>query len=189
VGVELVAHQHDPLGLGIVDIDQVLDAPGEVQPGTLQSDRDVAPAPQRLGDEEPRRRPTPDVLGVGPGRSTRVRQARQARRARVGIRAGAVPEPTRVRNSARCVSFNMTRYGWAMAGRIRRDRGQSHPRRSGAAPSYSRLTDHWVSSKRFHCGIYPYGVCWSDETGYPIQAFPIVQVDPYRREVRVDRGH
>ncbi len=37
-------------------------------------------------------------------------------RARVSVRAGAVPLPTRPRSSARCASERTTRYGYAMAG-------------------------------------------------------------------------
>ena len=52
VGVELIEHQHDPLRRGIVDIDQLLDAVGEVAPGPLDTDPDVAPPAQWFGDHE-----------------------------------------------------------------------------------------------------------------------------------------
>lgn len=50
VPVELVEDQDDPLDVRIVHGEQLPDAVGEVQPGPLLADRDVAPAPQRFGD-------------------------------------------------------------------------------------------------------------------------------------------
>jgi hypothetical protein len=48
----VVLHQHDPLGVGVVDIDQVLDAVRPVDAGAPLADRHVAPAAQRLADQE-----------------------------------------------------------------------------------------------------------------------------------------
>jgi hypothetical protein len=48
----VVLHQHDLLGIGVVDIDQVLDAVRPVDAGAPVADHDVAPASQRLGHQE-----------------------------------------------------------------------------------------------------------------------------------------
>ena len=52
MGVEVVLDQDDLLGVGIVDIDQVLDALGPVDPGAAVADHDLAPAPEGLADQE-----------------------------------------------------------------------------------------------------------------------------------------
>ena len=72
VGVELVHDQHDPLGVGVVDVDQLLDAVRPVEPGALVADAHLPPAAQRLADQEEVDHPAPHVLRVvarraGPG--------------------------------------------------------------------------------------------------------------------------
>src|SRR6266545_3883951 len=52
VGVEVVLYQHDPLGVGVVDVDQVLDAVRPVDAGAPRADHDVPPAAQRLAHQE-----------------------------------------------------------------------------------------------------------------------------------------
>jgi hypothetical protein len=71
VGGELVHDQHDPLGLGVVAIDQLLDAVGEVEAGALVAEADLAPAAPRLGDEEAVDHPAPLVLRIVAGRPAR----------------------------------------------------------------------------------------------------------------------
>src|SRR6266496_4147045 len=44
VGVEVVLHEHDGLGVGVVDVDQILDAVRPVDAGAPVGDGDVAPA-------------------------------------------------------------------------------------------------------------------------------------------------
>ena len=41
-----------PLGVGIVDIDHLRDAPGPVAPGVTISDPDLPPAPQRCANQK-----------------------------------------------------------------------------------------------------------------------------------------
>src|SRR6266540_6016453 len=48
----VVLHQHDPLSVGIVDLQQVLDAVRPVDAGAPVADHDVAPATQRLADHK-----------------------------------------------------------------------------------------------------------------------------------------
>jgi hypothetical protein len=67
VGVEVVLHQHDPLGVGIVDIQQVLDAVRPVDAGAPVADHDVAPAGKRLADQEQVAHPAALVLIILPG--------------------------------------------------------------------------------------------------------------------------
>ena len=45
----VVLHQHDPLGVRVVDVQQVLDAVRPVDAGAPVADGDVAPAGKRLG--------------------------------------------------------------------------------------------------------------------------------------------
>src|SRR6266540_414894 len=62
----VVLHQHDPLGLGVVDIQQVLDAVRPVDAGAPRADHDVAPASKRLTDQEQVAHPAALVLVVLP---------------------------------------------------------------------------------------------------------------------------
>jgi hypothetical protein len=48
----VVLDQHDALGVGVVDVDQVLDAVRPVDPGPPLATGDVPPAGQRLTDQE-----------------------------------------------------------------------------------------------------------------------------------------
>lgn len=64
MGVELVENQDDPLSLGIVNIDEVLDAVGEIASGALIADADAAPAAQRFGDHEEIGDATTHVFGI-----------------------------------------------------------------------------------------------------------------------------
>jgi hypothetical protein len=64
MGVEIVEHQHDALGLGVGDVDQLPDLLRPVQLGALLGDRDAAPAAQGLADEEEIEHPAPFVLVV-----------------------------------------------------------------------------------------------------------------------------
>jgi hypothetical protein len=68
VGVEVVLHQHDLLGVGVVDVDQVLDAVRPVDAGAPVADHDVAPASQRLADHQQVAHAAALVLVVLPGR-------------------------------------------------------------------------------------------------------------------------
>src|SRR5688572_17462697 len=52
VGVEVVLNQDDPLGVRIVDVDQLLDALGPVEAGAAVADHDLAPPSERLADQE-----------------------------------------------------------------------------------------------------------------------------------------
>jgi len=52
VGVEVVLHQYDPLGIRVVDVDQLLDAVRPVDAGAPAADHDLAPASQRLAHQE-----------------------------------------------------------------------------------------------------------------------------------------
>src|SRR6266540_456595 len=58
----VVLHQHDPLGVGVVNLQQVLDAVRPVDAGAPRADHDVAPAAQRLADEEQVAHPAALVL-------------------------------------------------------------------------------------------------------------------------------
>src|SRR6266536_3227697 len=68
VGVEVVLHQHDLLGIGVVDVDQVLDAMRPVDAGAPRADRHVAPAAQRLAHQEQVAHAAALVLVILPGR-------------------------------------------------------------------------------------------------------------------------
>src|SRR6266704_1042446 len=48
----VVLHQHDLLGVGVVDVEEVLDAMRPVDAGAPLADHDVAPAAQRLAHQE-----------------------------------------------------------------------------------------------------------------------------------------
>lgn len=50
--VELIHDRHDPRGVGVMAIDELLDAVGEVEPGPLVADRHVPPAAEGRGDQE-----------------------------------------------------------------------------------------------------------------------------------------
>jgi hypothetical protein len=63
----VVLHQHDPPGVGIVDIQQVLDAVRPVDAGAPVADHDVAPAGKRLADQEQVAHPAALVLIILPG--------------------------------------------------------------------------------------------------------------------------
>jgi hypothetical protein len=71
----VVLHQHDPLGIRIVDIDQVPDAVRPIDPGAPSTDHDLAPASQRLGHQEQVAHPTALVLVVLPGWPARRHRA------------------------------------------------------------------------------------------------------------------
>src|SRR5215211_6387545 len=71
VGVEVVLDQHDLLGVGVVDVEQVLDAVRPVDPGAPRADHHVAPASQRLAHQEQVADPAALVLVVLPGRLAR----------------------------------------------------------------------------------------------------------------------
>jgi hypothetical protein len=75
VGVEVVLDQHDPLGVRVVDVDQVLDAVRPVDAGASVADHDVTPASQRLTDQEQVADPTALVLIVLPGWPARRQRA------------------------------------------------------------------------------------------------------------------
>src|SRR5215472_1801447 len=68
VGVEVVLHEHDRLGIGIVDVGQGLDAVRPVDAGAPGADYDVPPAAQRLARQEQVAYPAALVLVVLPGR-------------------------------------------------------------------------------------------------------------------------
>ena len=68
VGVEVVLDQHDLLGVGVVDVDQFLDAVRPVDAGAPVADHDLAPASQRLADHEQVAHPLALVLVVLPRR-------------------------------------------------------------------------------------------------------------------------
>ena len=48
----VVLDQHDPLGVRVVDVDQILDAVRPVDAGAPAADHDLAPAGQRLSHQE-----------------------------------------------------------------------------------------------------------------------------------------
>src|SRR6266540_2502822 len=64
----VVLHQHDLLGIGVVDVDQVLDAMRPVDAGAPRADRHVAPAAQRLAHQEQVAHAAALVLVILPGR-------------------------------------------------------------------------------------------------------------------------
>ncbi len=64
----VVLHQHDLLGVGVVDVEEVLDAVGPVDAGAPLADHDVAPATKRLADHKQVAHPATLVLVVLPGR-------------------------------------------------------------------------------------------------------------------------
>lgn len=68
--VELIEHQHNAFGVGIVDVDQFLDTVGEVDPGAPCADPDVTPPAQRFAHDEEVGDSTPDVLRIMPRRSS-----------------------------------------------------------------------------------------------------------------------
>src|SRR5712691_10448833 len=78
VGVEVVLHQHDLLGAGVVDLEQVLDAVCPVDAGAPVADHDVAPAAQRLADHKQVADPAALVLIVLPGWPAWFRRAGRA---------------------------------------------------------------------------------------------------------------
>ncbi len=67
VRVEVVEHQHDALGLGIVLVDQLLDQARPVAPGALGGDANLALAAERLAGDEHIRDAVADVLVVVAG--------------------------------------------------------------------------------------------------------------------------
>ena len=71
----VVLHQHDLLGVGVVDVDQVPDAVRPIDPGAPSADHDVAPASKRLGHQEQVAYPTALVLVVLPGWPARAQRA------------------------------------------------------------------------------------------------------------------
>ena len=75
MGVEVVLHQHDPLGVGVVDIDQLPDAARPVDAGAPAADHDVAPASQRLGHQKQVAHPAALVLVVLAGWPARRQRA------------------------------------------------------------------------------------------------------------------
>lgn len=64
VGVEIVHHQHDLLGLGTMHIDQLLYVTGEVDADASLTDHDVSPAAERLGEQKGVAHAAPYVLVV-----------------------------------------------------------------------------------------------------------------------------
>jgi hypothetical protein len=52
VGIEIVHYQHDLLGFGVVNVDQILYAVRPVELGPPLGDTDVAPTGQRLANDE-----------------------------------------------------------------------------------------------------------------------------------------
>lgn len=66
MGVEVIEHEDDPFRVGILDVDQVLDAGRPVASRPARSCRDMAPALQRFVPEEEVCRPTPFILVVLP---------------------------------------------------------------------------------------------------------------------------
>jgi hypothetical protein len=60
----VVLDQHDLLGVGVVDVDQVLDAMRPVDPGAPVATGDVAPASKRLGHQEQVAHPAALVLVI-----------------------------------------------------------------------------------------------------------------------------
>jgi len=75
VGVELIHHQHDCVGSGIVDIDQLLDAVCPIHSRAPRGHGDVPSAAQRLTDEEEIGDASSGVFGVvAGGLSRRARE-------------------------------------------------------------------------------------------------------------------
>jgi hypothetical protein len=64
VGVEVVHHQHDPCGVGVVHAQEVVDLVRPVDHGASWSGHDPAPARQWLDPHEDRAGSAPYVLGV-----------------------------------------------------------------------------------------------------------------------------
>jgi hypothetical protein len=73
----VVLHKHDLFGVGVVDVDQLLDAVRPVNAGAPVADRDLAPASQRLADQEQVAHTPTLVLVVLPGRLPRREQHRR----------------------------------------------------------------------------------------------------------------
>jgi hypothetical protein len=73
----VVLDQHDLLGVGVVDVDQVLDAVRPVDAGAPVADHDLAPASQRLSHQEQVAHAPTLVLIVLPGRPPRRRRHRR----------------------------------------------------------------------------------------------------------------
>lgn len=67
--VELIEHEDDSLSRGVVDINQLLNAAGEVEPCALLAHQHGAPAPQGLGGQKEVDDATADVLGIVPRQS------------------------------------------------------------------------------------------------------------------------
>src|SRR5215210_5644969 len=72
MGVEVVHYQNDSLGIGIVDVDQLLYEMRPVQLRPPLGDADVTPAGQGFGDDEEVGRPLALVLVVVTGRPSRA---------------------------------------------------------------------------------------------------------------------
>lgn len=74
VGVEVVHHHHDHLGVRVVNIDQIPDHGGKLDAASLVGDFDVAPAAQRFRHDEQVGRPVAFLFAVHPlGMSRRHR--------------------------------------------------------------------------------------------------------------------
>ncbi len=74
MGVELVHNQDDPLGVGVVHVDQAPDAARPVKPRRPVARRHVPPAAQGLGHQEDVGDAAPDVFGVLAGGPSRPRR-------------------------------------------------------------------------------------------------------------------
>ena len=138
-------HQHDPLGIGVVDIDQLLDAVGSVDPGALPAA--LTWRQPRNGSVTRKRLATPPRTYSGSWRATCPGVAGCARvnmrvDLRVDLRAKAVPELTRRRSWARPSSVSVTRYGEAMAGDLLWKPDGSPRSRTGPATISSRPAIH-----------------------------------------------
>ncbi len=77
VGVELIHHQHDAVDVRILDVDQVLDAAGEIEPGALRADQHGALPLERFKRQNEIDHATPDILGIMPRWATRCGQTRR----------------------------------------------------------------------------------------------------------------
>lgn len=73
VSVDLIHDQHNPRGVGVMNIDQALDTVGKINARPLVADRHVPPASQRL-DQEQADHATPHVFRVVAGRMTGYRR-------------------------------------------------------------------------------------------------------------------
>ena len=73
----VVLHQHDLLGVGVVDVEEVLDAVRPVDAGAPLADHDVAPASKRLAHQEQVAHAAALVLVVFPGRLARRDRSRR----------------------------------------------------------------------------------------------------------------